>query len=116
MPNITWVEHSANEDIEDNVNRLYEFPIGMDGPILYLRRSYPHGLIEFATEKGPVPNDLKGQWTDLEMAKLAGQKYTNENVSPVKFNPKGVPAKIKSESETRRTKAFRENFKARKDS
>lgn len=116
MRTLTWEEEQGllDELEREEEERIAEFPLGLDGPCLYLRRSQPFGFFEVGTEKGPVPMALQGRWTDLNMAKMAVQNYVNSTVSPAKFNPKGEPAKIKSPSETQRTKTLRDNFKAKK--
>lgn len=105
MTNLTWEEEQELQELEQGLEskRILEFPMGIDGPVLYVRLSQPYGMYEFATEKGPVPKELEGQWTDLGMIKMAGQIYVDKTVSPAKLNPKGEPAKIKDLSATQRT-------------
>jgi hypothetical protein len=118
MPNtIKWEDPEGYEDLEDSMEpvRVKEFPMGADGPSLFLVRSQPHGFFEVATERGPVPGALKGKWTNQTMAGAAIQGYIDKNVSSVKFNPKGEPAKIKNETETMKTATLKKNFKAKNE-
>jgi hypothetical protein len=101
MSNITW-EEPTDTDENGEPNRVREFPMGVDGVVLYIRRGQPHGMFEFAMTHGPVPDKLKGLWTELGMAEIAGQSYVNATVSPAKFKPKGTPIRTKSPETVKR--------------
>ena len=112
MTNINWTD-DGDDNLEEP-ERVHEFPMGVDGPVLYIRHSQPHGMLEFATEKGSVPKKLEGRWTDREACIRAGQAYIDATVSPAKFNPKGEPAKVKDATGIKRTLSARTNTKEAK--
>lgn len=94
---ITWIDDEEEDDEfgDGEEKNKASFPVNAEGNCLHIRIAGPYGFFKVFTDKGPVPKELAGAWTDLKMAKASVQRYISQTVSQVKFNPKGEPAKIK---------------------
>jgi hypothetical protein len=92
VQSIEWIDDETEERNEDN---RATFPVNADGDCLHIRVTQPFGFLKVFTSKGPVPKELSGSWTDINMAKATVENYITNNISRVKFKEKGEPAQIK---------------------
>lgn len=69
------VESDPNRDIPNK--RFVKTPMGRD---ITLERKDPYGFIYITWYNGPTPDELRGSFTNFELARSAVETYINNNL------------------------------------